>query len=276
MKSIYSKEILEKVVKNCTTYADALIALGRKPRGSNYETIKKYIKKYNLDVSHFDEGLSKIKKSNRKRVKTEDVLNNVYYIGSDNLKKRLINENLKEYKCEKCGNNEWNNQPIPLELHHINGNSYDNRLENLQLLCPNCHAQTNNYRGKNSSNKDEKYTITRRFIANIEEKTCLNCGKTFLPERKTRKFCCRQCYDEYMSKNNENIIIKDDNIEINNINRIIKDFYLFVGIIAEHSITIDDNEIMLKSLFKPQTNINIKYRNVSLIELIKNMIRGRK
>ena len=74
----------------------------------------------------------------------------------------------------------------------------------------------------------------------------------------------------------ENIIIKDDNIEINNINRIIKDFYLFVGIIAEHSITIDDNEIMLKSLFKPQTNINIKYRNVSLIELIKNMIRGRK
>lgn len=77
-------------------------------------------------------------------------------------------------------------------------------------------------------------------------------------------------------ENNENIIIKDDNIEINNINRIIKDFYLFVGIIAEHSITIDDNEIILKSLFKPQTNINIKYRNVSLIELIKNMIRGRK
>lgn len=77
-------------------------------------------------------------------------------------------------------------------------------------------------------------------------------------------------------ENNENIIIKDDNIEINNINRIIKDFYLFVGIIAEHSITIDDNEIMLKSLFKPQTNINIKYRNVSLIELIKNIIRGRK
>lgn len=77
-------------------------------------------------------------------------------------------------------------------------------------------------------------------------------------------------------ENDENIIIKDDNIEINNINRIIKDFYLFVGIIAEHSITIDDNEIMLKSLFKPQTNIKIKYRKVSLIDLIKNMIRGRK
>ena len=77
-------------------------------------------------------------------------------------------------------------------------------------------------------------------------------------------------------ENNENIIIKDDNIEINNINRVIKDFYLFVGIIAEHSITINDDEIMLKSLFKPQTNIKIKYIKVSLIDLIKNMIRGSK
>ena len=77
-------------------------------------------------------------------------------------------------------------------------------------------------------------------------------------------------------ENNENIIIKDDNIEINNINRVIKDFYLFVGIVAEHSITADDKEIMLKSLFKPQTNIKIKYIKVSLIDLIKNMIRGSK
>ncbi len=77
-------------------------------------------------------------------------------------------------------------------------------------------------------------------------------------------------------ENNENIVIKDDNIEINNINRVIKDFYLFVGIIAEHSITIDNNEIMLKSLFKPQTNIKIEYKRVSLIDLIKNMIRRRK
>ena len=73
-------------------------------------------------------------------------------------------------------------------------------------------------------------------------------------------------------ENNENIIIRDDNIEINNINRVIKDFYLFVGVIAEHTITIDDNEIILKSLFKPQTNIEIKYRKVALIDLIKNMI----
>lgn len=65
------------------------------------------------------------------------------------LGKRLLREKLKEYKCELCGNIEWLGKPIPLELHHINGINTDNRLENLQLLCPNCHALTDNYRGKN-------------------------------------------------------------------------------------------------------------------------------
>ena len=63
--------------------------------------------------------------------------------------KRLLNANLKERICEHCENTLWLGNPIPLELHHINGVSSDNRLENLQLLCPNCHALTDNYRGKN-------------------------------------------------------------------------------------------------------------------------------
>ena len=50
--------------------------------------------------------------------------------------------------CEKCGLRSWNDEIIPLELHHINGNNKDNSLSNLLLLCPNCHALTDNYRNR--------------------------------------------------------------------------------------------------------------------------------
>ena len=64
------------------------------------------------------------------------------------LRKRLIEEQLKPNRCERCLLGVWNGRPIPLELDHINGKRDDNRLTNLRILCPNCHAQTDTYRGK--------------------------------------------------------------------------------------------------------------------------------
>jgi hypothetical protein len=64
------------------------------------------------------------------------------------LKKRLIGEGLKEDRCEICGITEWRGRPLSMELHHVNGDGSDNRLENLQLLCGNCHAQTDNWGGR--------------------------------------------------------------------------------------------------------------------------------
>lgn len=64
------------------------------------------------------------------------------------VKTRLLRSGLKEPRCEVCGLTEWRRQELPLELHHVNGDGRDNRLENLQLLCPNCHSLTENWGGR--------------------------------------------------------------------------------------------------------------------------------
>jgi 5-methylcytosine-specific restriction endonuclease McrA len=81
----------------------------------------------------------------------QDVLIEGSTIQSFKLKKRLFASGLKQQRCENCGLTEWLGHNIPLELHHANGNTRDNRLENLIILCPNCHALTENYRGLNKS-----------------------------------------------------------------------------------------------------------------------------
>lgn len=65
------------------------------------------------------------------------------------LKEKVIKNKLLKYKCAECGISTWKNKPLVLQLDHINGNNRDNRIENLRLLCPNCHAQTETYCGKN-------------------------------------------------------------------------------------------------------------------------------
>ncbi|TMK40735.1 MAG: hypothetical protein E6G56_06505 [Actinobacteria bacterium] len=73
------------------------------------------------------------------------------------LKKRLLAAGLKAGTCEECGIGEWRGRPLSLALHHVNGKRHDNRLENIELLCPNCHSQTDTYAGRNprrGANKD--------------------------------------------------------------------------------------------------------------------------
>ncbi len=71
--------------------------------------------------------------------------------GRNNIKLRLIAAGVKENRCEECGIVAWRDQPLSLELHHRNGERHDNRLENLALLCPNCHSQTDSWGGKNAT-----------------------------------------------------------------------------------------------------------------------------
>lgn len=98
---------------------------------------------YKGNASHKGETLNKTYISAEKYLGTDKM------ITSHKLKIKLLREGIKEHKCERCGNTHWLGETIPLELHHKNGNHFDNNLDNLELLCPNCHAFTENYRAKN-------------------------------------------------------------------------------------------------------------------------------
>jgi hypothetical protein len=145
----YSNEDFIAAVACSRSVAQVLQTLGLKAAGGNYATVRNKISSLGLDTTHFaGQAWSKGESFGPKRP-LEDYLNNKFGISSHRLKTRLIKEGYFEYKCYSCNNSEWLGKPIALELEHINGKHSDNSLGNLTLLCPNCHALTDTYRGKN-------------------------------------------------------------------------------------------------------------------------------
>ena len=86
----------------------------------------------------------------------QDYLTNKVPMQSDKLKVRLLNEGVLKNECHICKNKGWQGKKIPLELDHINGDHGDNRVKNLRLVCPNCHAQTSTYRVKKKGAKSAR------------------------------------------------------------------------------------------------------------------------
>jgi hypothetical protein len=141
-----SDDAFIRAVQSSTSIRSLLKRLGLQPTGGNYDVAKRRINRLGLDTSHFlGQGYLKGRTHNwAKAIPLEQILveNSDYGGGTFVLKKRLIKAGYFTEKCYRCNLREWQGLPIPTHLEHINGDRYDNRIENLILLCPNCHALT--------------------------------------------------------------------------------------------------------------------------------------
>lgn len=140
-----------------------------------YTKVRRLCTQNNIDFSHFTgQGHNRGKTFINKRTDIQLYLNNQKFINSHKLKERLIQEGIKQYHCEVCGLDAWRGKPIPIQLHHLDGNGRNNSLENLQIICPNCHAQTPNYCGKNVRNHKTKAAriSDEHLLSIVPECTC--------------------------------------------------------------------------------------------------------
>jgi hypothetical protein len=152
MRHSYTESDLREAVKTSTSIRQVLQKLNIVPAGGNYETTKRRIVKFGIDTDHFTgQGHLRGKTHSYNKIPLSEILVPDKLYSSHKLKNRLIKEGLKKHRCESCGIVEWNGKPAPIELDHIDGNRYNNTIENLRILCPNCHAQTDTYRGRNKS-----------------------------------------------------------------------------------------------------------------------------
>jgi hypothetical protein len=147
-----SDEQFIQTVRESKSIAEVLRNLGYQPNGGMHRMIVRKIKNFGLDTSHFvGQGWARGLKRPSKSVTplAEIMVANSTYQSTAKLRRRLITEGLKKPECEGCGLRTWRGEPLPLALDHINGDHTDNRLENLRILCPNCHALTDTWCSRN-------------------------------------------------------------------------------------------------------------------------------
>lgn len=136
----YTRESLAPLIAESVTWSQVCRVLGIKPATGSQTHLKSVAEKFQIDFSHFvGQAWNRGRKFPKKR-NIEEYLNGSAYINSHALKLKLFDLGLKEKKCEECNGVDWMGEEIPFELDHVDGNHQNNKLINLRILCPNCHA----------------------------------------------------------------------------------------------------------------------------------------
>lgn len=173
------------------------------------DTLNKHLKSLGIEYkgNKYRKGIP----HTESRTSVYSYLENNKSVSASLLRNKLIESGLKEERCERCKRTEWEGEKIPLELHHINMNHYDNRIENLQILCSNCHSLAHGYSNNKNKPKSEvnkklyEKVILEGLLSNIEEdnnnvvkRFCKKCGKELTKNQKV--FCSQECSHSFLSK----------------------------------------------------------------------------
>jgi len=205
--SSYTKEQVEKAVKNSLSWREVIKYLNPDAKGyrGSESNMKKTAVKFGIDFSHFRGLYFNLGKKLGPKRPIEDYFNGVP-INSDTLKKRLFREGIKEKRCECCKNTHWLDMEISLELHHKDKNPNNNKLENLEITCANCHS----YRHKKDKEKlkaefkekhgceVEKVKYKQKYRARKRSRECLICKNPSI-----NKYCSYECSHKASRKVNK-------------------------------------------------------------------------